>query len=312
MANSLKDMVSSVDWSKMMSRSDARNAIIGSALGGLVLGGSSLLGERDPEESKLAPVGDALTGALLGGVAGYAVPKGLAMFRDSGSLAPDNDKLSSNYGRAAGIGAGVGVGATGVGLVKTLRDETQRLGGLAVSKRTDAARDARRLYDEAVRSGASAEIRNALKNRLAMYDATEDGTRRANRILDSLRRRVRSLRGVDAEMAKAELKLLGDLRKKMTRGYTSFADLIQQVGAHGNGMPRSGMLDAILHPRGWLKNWTSARHYHAGNLLGIFPKVGPGVRMGLRAGKYGLLGAGGAMLLHKLLGPSTQPNYKKQ
>lgn len=115
MTDSLKNLASSVDWSKMVSGSDARNALIGSALGGLLLGGTSLASERDPEESKYAPVGDALTGALLGGVAGYAVPKGLELFRHSGTLAPDDDRLSGGAGGAAkaalrGLGTGTAVG----------------------------------------------------------------------------------------------------------------------------------------------------------------------------------------------------------
>ena len=35
MANSIKDLVTSVDWKKMLSGSDARNALIGSAFGGV-------------------------------------------------------------------------------------------------------------------------------------------------------------------------------------------------------------------------------------------------------------------------------------
>ena len=109
MANSLKDLVTSVDWGKMMSNADVRNALVGSALGGLVLGGTSLMADRDPEESKFAPVGDALLGTLLGGVAGYGIPKGLALFHDAGSLAPDDDRLrhgSSLVPALLGLGGG--------------------------------------------------------------------------------------------------------------------------------------------------------------------------------------------------------------
>lgn len=118
MTDSLKNLASSVDWSKMVSGADARNAVIGSALGGLLLGGAGLAAERDPEESKYAPVGDALTGALLGGVAGYAVPKGLELFRNSGTLAPDDDRLpASSTGAGAAALEGLGVGtAVGGGL----------------------------------------------------------------------------------------------------------------------------------------------------------------------------------------------------
>ena len=119
MTDSLKNLASSVDWSKMVSGADARNAVIGSALGGLLLGGAGLAAERDPEESKYAPVSDALTGALLGGVAGYAVPKGFELFRNSGTLAPDDDRLptgSTGAGKAELEGLGVGT-AVGGGVV---------------------------------------------------------------------------------------------------------------------------------------------------------------------------------------------------
>lgn len=117
MTDSLKKMLGSVDWSKLVSHGDARNALVGSALGGLMLGGASLLQDRDPEESKAAPVGDALMGALLGGAAGYGIPKGLAMFRDAGHLAPDGDTLKPRSGLlgdaadGATWGAGLGIGA---------------------------------------------------------------------------------------------------------------------------------------------------------------------------------------------------------
>ena len=118
MTDSLKKMISSVDWSKMVSSDDARNALVGSALGGLMLGGASLARDRDPEESKMTPVGDALMGALLGGVSGYGIPKGLAMFSDGGHLAPGDDQLSgSGIPGAAGKGAILG-GIGGAGLLE--------------------------------------------------------------------------------------------------------------------------------------------------------------------------------------------------
>ena len=116
MTDSLKNMLKSVDWSKMVSGGDARNALVGSALGGLMLGGAGLMQDRDPEESRMAPVGDALMGALLGGAAGYGIPKGLALFRDSGGLAPDDDRIErggtlGNIASGAGWGAGSGFAA---------------------------------------------------------------------------------------------------------------------------------------------------------------------------------------------------------
>lgn len=119
MTDTLKNLVTSVDWSKLMSRADTRNALVGSALGGLMLGGASMAQDRDPEESKLTPVGDALMGAVLGGVAGYGIPKGLAMFRDGGGhMAPDNDKLPTGlygYADSASKGAIGGLGLMAAG-----------------------------------------------------------------------------------------------------------------------------------------------------------------------------------------------------
>ena len=117
MTETLKNMLKSVDWSKLVSSGDAQNALVGSALGGIMLGGASLAQEHDPEEGKSAPVGDALMGALLGGAAGYGIPKGLAMFRDAGHMAPDSDQLSPARGlvgntlSAAKLGGGIGTGA---------------------------------------------------------------------------------------------------------------------------------------------------------------------------------------------------------
>ena len=117
MTETLKNMLKSVDWSKLVSSGDAKNALVGSALGGIMLGGASLAQDHDPEEGKSAPVGDALMGALLGGAAGYGIPKGLAMFRDAGHMAPDSDQLGPARGlagktlSAAAWGGGIGTGA---------------------------------------------------------------------------------------------------------------------------------------------------------------------------------------------------------
>lgn len=117
MTETLKNMLKSVDWSKLVSSGDAKNALIGSALGGIMLGGASLAQDHDPEEGKSAPVGDALMGAILGGAAGYGIPKGLAMFRDAGHMAPDSDQLGPARGivgdamSAAAWGGGIGTGA---------------------------------------------------------------------------------------------------------------------------------------------------------------------------------------------------------
>lgn len=307
----IKDMASSVDWGKIMSGSDARNAVIGSALGGLLVGGASMASDRDPEESKYAPVGDALTGALLGGVAGYGIPKGLALFRDSGSLAPDNDKLRYNFTRAGLFGGAAGAGVIGASAVKTLRREARsRLEALDAGERAAAETRAAAALASAQRGGNPVDIARA-KNRLAMFGVDAEGNRIANELLDDLRRRRVGMRGAAGRALGREIKELTRLRKQMTRGYSSIADLVRQVGETGNGVNRPGVLDAILHPRKWLRAFSNQGHYHTGRLLGFGPKLGAGVRMGLRAGKYGLAGAGAAMLLHKLLGPSTQSNFKK-
>ena len=177
----LKDILASVDWRKMMTGADVRNALIGSALGGLVLGGASYAADRDPEESHTAPVGDALTGALLGAVAGYGVPKGLALFRDSGSLAPDGDRLSSfRLGPLLGaglLGGGIGSAVVGGSLLKTLYDEDHLLSGAKDdtvkehlrSRRETARNSIRRQRLAEQQSGASADRLAALDRQAAMY-----------------------------------------------------------------------------------------------------------------------------------------------
>lgn len=113
MLQKLKDHINTVDWSKVMRRGDVQNAAIGSALGGLMLGGASLARDKDPEESKLTPVGDALVGALAGGVAGYGIPKGLSLFANGAS--PNEipafwsmDGIKKRWLPAAGRGAVTG------------------------------------------------------------------------------------------------------------------------------------------------------------------------------------------------------------
>lgn len=146
MTDTLGNLVGSIDWSKMMSSTDVRNAAVGAALGGLVLGGQSLMSERDPEESRFAPVKDALLGALLGGAAGYAIPKGLELFRHSGTLAPDDDRLQTGgAGSAALKGLGVGTAVGGAVIAPTaLRTAGQMRTNYA--KAMDA-------YNKAVKAG---------------------------------------------------------------------------------------------------------------------------------------------------------------
>ena len=321
MANSvktadIKDMASSVDWRKMLSSSDAKHALIGSALGGLLLGGSSMMGEKDPEESKYAPVGDALTGALLGGIAGYGIPKGLAMFRDSGSLAPDNDRIRHDYPRAALLGAGVGAGTVGGSLLKTFRDEAKHFREVADNSRAAWRTAAEADHAASVARGDAAELQEFFENRAKMYNVTEEGTREAHRVIDNLRSSLRGKSGMEAKEIKRQIKVLKALRSRAVRGYTDLGDFFKQLGEHGEGMERGGVLQRLarpfIHPKQWFKQFASARNYHSGRLFGRFMRLHPGVRMGLRAGKYGAVGAGLAMLLHKLTGPGSSDNFKSK
>lgn len=314
MANSLKDMISSVDWRKMLSSQDAKNALIGSALGGLMLGGAGLMADRDPEESRLAPVGDALMGALFGGLAGYGIPKGLAMFRDAGSLAPDNDRLrqSSSVVPAVLGGAG-GVALGGAGAYRALRSTARSLARQAATDRSAGYAKLRGAYD-----AAPTAFKPYLERQLAMYghDATA-----ANKIFDDLLHRksvlARSGQKQQAWLVGNELKELRALRNKVTRGYSSFGDLVRLVGVEGDKLSRPWRLTS---PSTWgqgfkmlRRDFWSPKQYHTGRTLwGRGPRLSAGVRMGTRAGKYGLalaLLAGG---LHKALaGRNSQANFKE-
>ena len=317
MANSLKDLVSSVDWSKMLSGQDARNALIGSALGGLMLGGAGMMAKRDPEESKYAPVGDALVGALLGGVAGYGIPKGLALFRDSGRLAPDDDRMSyNNLGWGLG-GAAAGVGAVGLGLRKTLLRSAGHLRNVAVANRASGLANAQALYDESVRAGDPLDIQKDRWRRLQMHKGTE---KEVDMMFAGLRRRMlthlKNRRFDEASVIRYQLSQLRALRKQLTRGYDSFGSLLRRVGDVGDALPRyqggTGAFDVLLHPKQWFRNWTSAGHYRTGPLLGGVTMQAPSaLRMGLRAGKYGAVGGALGLLAARLFGKSSHNNFKE-
>lgn len=313
MANSLKDLVSSVDWSKMFSGQDARNALIGSALGGLMLGGAGMMAKRDPEESKYAPVGDALVGALLGGVAGYGIPKGLALFRDSGRLAPDDDRMSyNNLGWGLG-GAAAGVGAVGIGLRKTLGDVARTLVPSEATRAQGLATAGDRYYESVYRGDPIARQRAYLR-RLAMHGGSDE---RAGKVLSGLRKRYMSYmlhrRFDEASVIRDEIRKLKLIRNTATRGYGSIGGLINEVGRTGSGVDKAGAraLDFILHPRQWKENWTSSGHYDARPLLGLPRRFRPAARMGLRAGKYGAVGAAAGLLLSRLFGKSSHNNFKE-
>ena len=154
MTETLKNMLKSVDWSKLVSSGDAKNALVGSALGGIMLGGASLAQDHDPEEGKSAPVGDALMGALLGGAAGYGIPKGLAMFRDAGHMAPDSDQLGPARGlvgdamSAAAWGGGIGTGALAAQVAPAYVSAVKRL----INGHIDSYGVAKRRVDKQIRA----------------------------------------------------------------------------------------------------------------------------------------------------------------
>lgn len=316
MANSLKDMLSSVDWGKMMSGADARNALVGSALGGLVLGGTSLMSDHDPEEGKMAPVGDALTGALLGGVAGYAVPKGLALFRDGGSLAPDNDKLRYNLLGSAALGGTVGAGTIGASLYWPFRDTAAALKARVASDKLNEVGKLNQAIRGAIRHGDRA-LENMYRQEKAMWGTPNE----ANAVFDQLKEDIRAAGRRGSKALRSRLHALKLLRNRATRGYSSFGDLIRAVGDSGTTIgnatePRIGLLERIFSKagfkerfRGALTQWRDAYHYRPAT-RGLKWLRGPGGRMLGRAGRYGAAGAGIAMLLNLLKGPGSSNNYK--
>lgn len=319
MANSIKDLVTSVDWKKMLSGPDARNALIGSALGAAMLGGAGLMQKRDPEESKLAPVGDALTGALLGGVAGYGIPKGLALFRDSGGLAPDGDTLKTNYlGWGLG-GAAAGAGLFGGSLYKTL--------GRAKAIRLEAAqRDydnatARALTEmaEADRSNASHGVKKRTREQFTMLLKDRAGKRDAEQVLARYRGRIlRALKRRDLQTARNNwdaLRQLINYRNEHLRGYQGFRDLLEYASEEqgGKAVGAFGWLrDKLLRTGTTGPGFTHGAHYAVKApwwTLGA-KALGPRARALARGGRYAAGGALLAMLAHKLTGAGSADNYK--
>ena len=305
-----------------------------------MMGGAGLMAERDPEESRLAPVGDALAGALLGGVAGYGIPKGLAMFRDAGSLAPDGDTLRHHYGKWALGGGALGVGAAGYSIKKTLADVAS---GLRPSQEQRAAAEARSLATllKAQATKKSPALIDRL-NQQYMASLTDEGAVRT--FADSIRKeRLAALRRGDVREASRlgrRLKAFKRMRSRETRGYSSFGDLLDATGRKGGAIRSRSLLGSILGvadeaaasketaaSKGiWsslkglvsskAKDLASPRHFHNGALFhGYGPQLtsarSAGLRMLKRTGKWGLGGAAAAVLLHKLLGPDPSSNFKK-
>lgn len=318
MANSIKDLVGSVDWRKMLSGADTRNALIGSALGATLLGGAGLMQKRDPEESKFAPVGDALMGAVLGGVAGYGIPKGLSLFRDAGALAPDGDVLKSNY-----LGAGVAGGLAGAGLFggSLYRTLSRNMGHLrrtaqrALPGRVDKVEA--ELEAALGRHAPRAEVRR-ITERLSML---RKDPYQAEQTLAGYRRRwlKAKLQGnaVKAERFADRIKDLKQFRNTHVRGFNGWSDLMKHVAEEPAGVAAAsgktkGLLRSLLsgRPSGPGMFSTHGGHYASKALFRVGPVVTPRFRPLVRGGKYAVGGALLGMLAHKLVGPSASNNYK--
>lgn len=319
MANSIKDLVGSVDWRKMLSSADTRNALIGSALGATLLGGAGLMQKRDPEESKLAPVGDALMGAVLGGVAGYGIPKGLSLFRDSGALAPDGDVLKSNYLGAGAVGGLAGAGLFGGSLYKTLSRNMDRLRTAAQAGLPGRVDKVEAELEDALRRHAPrAEVRR-IAERLSML---RENPYQAEQTLAGYRRRWLKARlqgnGVKAERLAKRIKDLKGFRRINNRGFNGWSDLMKRVaeepvvdaassGGKAQGFFRSLFSGSPGRPGAFS---THGGHYASKALLGVGPVITPRFRPLVRGGKYAAGGALLGMLAHKLIGPSPANNYK--
>lgn len=339
MNESLKNMLSSVVWSKMMSGSDARNAIIGSALGGTLLGGASLLRDKDPEEDKGVPVRDALLGAVLGGAAGYGIPKALSLYRDSGSLAPNNDMIGKHPALDV-LGAAAAGGATGSGLIGAglLKNYIQAYNGML-----NAAADAR-----------PAAVLKARNDALAAFG--KYNSQKTPEALEALRRKVKVLgaygltakdfsdtqahmnayngiKGIlgvsanpfDYRRTMAELKNLRANVPAGSKALTDLDNLVKELKSTRNAVdPGIGNYKEILAriPRlhkpkagtgftgkvkSVLNHLSDPTKYQTVRRLG--KTIGPRGRMVMRAGKYGLAGAGIAGLARLLMGPNAKDNY---
>ena len=342
MPDSLKNLLTSVDWSRMASRPDVRNALVGSALGGALLGGASLMGDHDPEESKLAPVGDALTGALLGGIAGYGVPKGLELFRNSGTLAPANDQIpNSNYLGAAAKGGLLGAGTIGASIPGVY--------GYHALRMINAANDADRVKDwsaasaikankllsrvqqdlTAGRAGSAKHYMSRAAYQKVLQTAFDAGLFPApdsayGKLVASLEAAAaKTGRGSNPKAAQKMLDALKTVRRMRRYGFTSFGDLTKNIigdaaAAQNKGQrympPRLfrdllfGQGKGVFSGRGheYLRTLFSGARYGGPGLFGKHPLA----RMALRAGKWGAGGAALATALHALLGPSAKDNFK--
>ena len=98
-----------------------RNAAIGSALGALLMGANRALSKDEDDDSTVA--GEALRGAIGGGVAGYAIPEGVSRFAKF--LNDGNSGMFDWTNAALGGGAtAVATGTVGAGahVLKAIRE----------------------------------------------------------------------------------------------------------------------------------------------------------------------------------------------
>lgn len=281
MTDSLVNMLKSVDWSKLMSSGDAKNALIGSALGGTILGGASLAQDRDPEESKMAPVGDALVGAMLGGAAGYGIPKGLALFRDSGGLAPDGDRAQEPSLLRDMLSAGLSGGAAGVG---TLAARDTPAAFLAWRRLVNRNAD----YNQSRMSQIRSRLAGYMKAREAML-AQGQGTAALDRVIArDVMAGLRERRDFWKRFARLHLDprtVLDVIREMPQQGATPAS-----VAADPKG--RLGRLFSALGAKGPF--FTHGSEYRPGTvrtMLGFSKRLGPVGKALLRYRNYGLGGA---------------------
>lgn len=310
----IKDHIRTIDWSKVVTPSDKRNAAIGATLGGLVLGGASLAREKDPEESKLTPVGDALIGALAGGAAGYGIPKGLSIFRSPGSVSPNKEVTGlDRYLPAGAKGALVGLGAFGAQTVKDtlaagLRVKN-RVGdmldngiGQEVAKRRLAYAESRlKLLTD--KGATAARIRQASKAVLegrARVDAflDEKGFTDAVRLLKRDINRAKIKRDAETLMStKLMLKRLLANRAQLTKVTPSKVWNELATDVDGREVYGSKLLD---WPSTFIRNRIRGRGYAAR----------PGKGMATRAlGKYMPVGVISSLALERFFGPGAQDNF---
>lgn len=317
MAGTLGNMLGSIDWTKLVSGSDARNIGIGSAIGGALLGRASANSYHDPEDDKSAPVKDALIGALAGGVAGYAIPKGVELFGSAGALAPDDDRLG---GPAAAMlyGAGAGTALTGAALVPALATSVVRLGDKAAATRNIARHASFARFNE-MRRNPKADRAVLRRLYLQMSAHSDLGENSYGSVLSRLESAVRTSRERgNARAADILSKDIAYLKSKrftrdfgMRKGIKGLKDIINELPNEriAPAPADAGKLSKIVN---YVRRFASGEHYAPKSLsLGNvnFARMLPRHRIALRAGKHALVGAALGLLGHGILGPSAKNNY---